>query len=94
MFEMANILEHRIENIQVCDQKEQKDCIHTIAAQFEAMVEFINKHKIIPVVDEVFKLNDINDAFLAMENAKQFGKIVLNSLCGKVRFPRDLARKI
>ena len=48
------------------------------AKEFEAMVEFINKHKIIPVVDEVFKLNDINDAFLAMENAKQFGKIVLS----------------
>jgi NADPH:quinone reductase-like Zn-dependent oxidoreductase len=48
------------------------------AQEFESMVEFINQRKIIPVVDQVFKLTDINEAFLAMQNAKQFGKIVLS----------------
>jgi NADPH:quinone reductase-like Zn-dependent oxidoreductase len=50
------------------------------AKEFEAMVSFITKHQIIPVVDQVFDLKDANQAFTAMENAKQFGKIILK--CG------------
>ena len=45
--------------------------------EFEAMVAFINKYQIIPVVDQVFDLTDGNLAFDAIENAKQFGKIIL-----------------
>jgi zinc-binding alcohol dehydrogenase/oxidoreductase len=44
---------------------------------FEAMVNFIDKHKIIPVVDSVFELRDGNAALKKMEDGKQFGKIVL-----------------
>lgn len=46
-------------------------------ADFEAMVNFIDKHKIIPVVDSVFELRDGNAALKKMDEGKQFGKIVL-----------------
>lgn len=47
------------------------------AADFTAMVNFIDKHKIIPVVDSVFELRDGNAALQRMDEGKQFGKIVL-----------------
>lgn len=47
------------------------------AADFRAMVNFIDKHKIIPVVDSVFELRDGNAALQRMDEGKQFGKIVL-----------------
>ncbi len=45
--------------------------------EFKAMVRFIKKHKIIPVVDTVYDLRDGNAALKKMEIGKQFGKIVL-----------------
>jgi len=44
---------------------------------FKAMLEFVNAHKIVPVVDEVFTLADAAKAIAKMENSSQFGKLVL-----------------
>lgn len=44
---------------------------------FKAMLAFVNRHKIIPVVDSVFDLQDGNAAFKRMDEGLQFGKIVL-----------------
>ncbi len=44
---------------------------------FRAMLDFLNEHKIEPVVDEVFPLTDAAKAIAKMENSTQFGKIVL-----------------
>jgi zinc-binding alcohol dehydrogenase/oxidoreductase len=44
---------------------------------FKAMLAFVNEHKIVPVVDEVFPLADAKKAFDKMGAAKQFGKIVI-----------------
>ena len=46
-------------------------------ADFEAMNEFIAKHKIKPVVDKVFELADARAAFDAMDKDAFFGKIVI-----------------
>jgi NADPH:quinone reductase-like Zn-dependent oxidoreductase len=45
---------------------------------FAAMLDFVNEHKIVPVVDSVFELADGANAFERMEKGLQFGKIVLN----------------
>jgi NADPH:quinone reductase-like Zn-dependent oxidoreductase len=44
---------------------------------FAAMLEMVNRHKIEPVVDEVFALSDGNTAFEKMNVSSQFGKLVL-----------------
>jgi len=44
---------------------------------FNEMVNFVNHHKIKPVVDSVYKLADGQAAFDKMAAGKQFGKIVL-----------------
>jgi NADPH:quinone reductase-like Zn-dependent oxidoreductase len=44
---------------------------------FKAMLDFVNKHKIVPVVDEVCPLAQAQKAVSKMENSSQFGKIVL-----------------
>jgi zinc-binding alcohol dehydrogenase/oxidoreductase len=44
---------------------------------FTAMLDMVNKHKIEPVVDEVFDLSDGNKAFEKMNVSSQFGKLVL-----------------
>ncbi|MFY8020566.1 MAG: zinc-binding dehydrogenase [Bacteroidia bacterium] len=46
--------------------------------EFKAMLEFVNKHKIVPVVDEVFPLVNAEAAMRKMDEGKQFGKIVLS----------------
>lgn len=46
-------------------------------ADFEAMNEFIAKHKIKPVVDKVFEFADAPAAFDAMDKGEFFGKIVI-----------------
>ncbi len=46
--------------------------------EFKAMLDFINKHQIIPVVDEILPLADAAKALSQMENSAQFGKIVLS----------------
>ncbi|MCF8429197.1 MAG: zinc-binding dehydrogenase [Bacteroidia bacterium] len=45
--------------------------------EFTEMIAFINEHKIVPVIDEVFELAQTQTAIEKMSNGKQFGKIVL-----------------
>jgi len=44
---------------------------------FAAMLDMVGRHKIRPVVDEVFALSDGNKAFEKMNVSSQFGKLVL-----------------
>lgn len=44
---------------------------------FANMLEFVNHHKIVPVVDSVFSLEEGAKAFERMGKGEQFGKIVL-----------------
>jgi zinc-binding alcohol dehydrogenase/oxidoreductase len=44
---------------------------------FTNLLSFVNEHKIIPVIDEVFPLADAEKAVKKMEDSSQFGKIVL-----------------
>ena len=46
-------------------------------AEFNAMVEFINRHRIEPVVDQVFKLEDAQAAYRRLAAGDQMGKLVL-----------------
>jgi zinc-binding alcohol dehydrogenase/oxidoreductase len=46
---------------------------------FKAMVDFVNKHQIVPVIDEVFPLGQADKAVHKMESHSQFGKIVLTT---------------
>jgi zinc-binding alcohol dehydrogenase/oxidoreductase len=46
--------------------------------EFDDMLHFVSKHKIKPVIDNVFSLTNINEAFKRMEEAGQFGKIILD----------------
>jgi NADPH:quinone reductase-like Zn-dependent oxidoreductase len=43
---------------------------------FAAMVEFVNKHRIEPIVDRVMPLAEVNAAYAALDRGEQFGKIV------------------
>jgi NADPH:quinone reductase-like Zn-dependent oxidoreductase len=44
---------------------------------FAEMLQFVENHRIIPVVDSVFAMQDAETAFKRMEEGKQFGKIVM-----------------
>ncbi|MDQ3020904.1 MAG: zinc-binding dehydrogenase [Bacteroidota bacterium] len=44
---------------------------------FADMLKFINENKITPVIDKIFSLNNICDAFKRMNDSEQFGKIVI-----------------
>ena len=44
---------------------------------FKGMLDLVNKHQIIPVVDEVFPLAKAQKAIDKMANSSQFGKLVL-----------------
>ncbi|MCC6816568.1 MAG: zinc-binding dehydrogenase [Saprospiraceae bacterium] len=44
---------------------------------FSNMLQFVEEKKIIPVVDQIFNLSQINQAFEYMSSGKQFGKIVI-----------------
>jgi zinc-binding alcohol dehydrogenase/oxidoreductase len=46
---------------------------------FKAMIDFVNKHKITPVIDEVFPLAQAQKAIDKMENSSHFGKLVLKA---------------
>lgn len=46
-------------------------------ADFEAMLNFVKKHKIHPVIDQVFNFNKASAAFDRMRAGEQMGKIVL-----------------
>ncbi len=45
--------------------------------EFAAMLQLMGQHKIIPIVDEVFALEEGNAALKKMDEGKQFGKLVL-----------------
>lgn len=45
---------------------------------FAAMLDFVNRHQVVPKVDEVFTLDETAQAFTRMERGQQTGKIVLN----------------
>ncbi|MCB0518244.1 MAG: zinc-binding dehydrogenase [Lewinellaceae bacterium] len=45
---------------------------------FAKMLDFVEQHKIVPVVDMVFKLENANNAFERMSEGQQFGKIVFD----------------
>ena len=45
--------------------------------QFKDMVAFVDKHQIVPVVDETYTLSNGNEAMKKMADGKQFGKLVL-----------------
>jgi NADPH:quinone reductase-like Zn-dependent oxidoreductase len=47
-------------------------------SEFEAMLAFVEKAEIFPVVDAVFPLTACDSAFEKMEKGEQFGKIVLD----------------
>lgn len=44
---------------------------------FKKMLHFVNEHKIKPVIDRVYELSEIRAAMNRMDDALQFGKIVL-----------------
>lgn len=45
--------------------------------EFLSMIDFVESRKLKPVIDKVFPLEAINDAFQHMEQGNQFGKIIL-----------------
>ncbi|MEM7315076.1 MAG: zinc-binding dehydrogenase, partial [Planctomycetota bacterium] len=45
---------------------------------FAKMVDFVKSNSIVPAIDEVFALQDGNDALARMRDSQQFGKLVLN----------------
>ncbi len=45
--------------------------------EFEAMVDFVARHRLVPVVDSVWPLEEAPRAFERMAKGEQFGKIVL-----------------
>jgi len=47
-------------------------------ADFKAMLDFLNKHQVVPVIDEVFPLADAAKAIAKMEHSSQFGKLALS----------------
>lgn len=47
------------------------------AQEFGEMVQFVEKHKIHPVLDETYELKDVVEAQNRMERGENFGKIVL-----------------
>jgi D-arabinose 1-dehydrogenase-like Zn-dependent alcohol dehydrogenase len=46
-------------------------------SDFAAMLDFVNAHKIRPVVDSVFALDEINAAIERIGSSEQFGKVVV-----------------
>lgn len=46
-------------------------------SDFESMLAFVTKHKIRPVVDQVYQANAITEAFDKLEKSTQLGKLVV-----------------
>jgi NADPH:quinone reductase-like Zn-dependent oxidoreductase len=46
---------------------------------FKGMIDLVNKHQIVPVIDEVFLLADAQKAVSKMANSPQFGKLILKT---------------
>ncbi|HRR27698.1 MAG TPA: zinc-binding dehydrogenase, partial [Acidobacteriota bacterium] len=47
--------------------------------EFAAMVEFVGRQALKPVVDQVLSLEEANRALAAMSQSGQFGKLVLRT---------------
>jgi len=47
------------------------------AEDFAAMLNLVNEHKIVPVIDEIFPLADTQKAIDKMGSSSQFGKLVI-----------------
>lgn len=45
---------------------------------FKDMLDFVSEHKIKPIVDRIYDLNDVNIALNSMKSGDNMGKIVLN----------------
>lgn len=45
--------------------------------EFEEMIRFVEERQIVPLIDEVFKLENTEQALRHMDSGEQFGKIVL-----------------
>ena len=45
---------------------------------FQNMLNFVTNHHIVPVIDSVYSLHEINAAFARMADGKQFGKIIVS----------------
>ncbi len=45
---------------------------------FVDMLAFVEKHQLRPVIDHVYQLNDINDAYAQQAHTDRMGKIVIN----------------
>jgi D-arabinose 1-dehydrogenase-like Zn-dependent alcohol dehydrogenase len=45
--------------------------------EFAAMLDFVGKHKIVPVIDTTLPLLETEQALRRMNDGKQFGKIIL-----------------
>lgn len=45
---------------------------------FEDMLSFVNRHRIVPVISATFKLENIAGAYAYMQQARQFGKIIID----------------
>ena len=48
--------------------------------EFGAMIALFEAHKISPVIDEVFEMPEAEKAIRKMDDARQFGKIVLRNV--------------
>jgi D-arabinose 1-dehydrogenase-like Zn-dependent alcohol dehydrogenase len=46
-------------------------------ADFQAMLDFVESHRIHPVLDRPFRLAEVNEALDRMKRFEQSGKIVL-----------------
>lgn len=46
---------------------------------FKGMIDLVNQHQIVPVIDEVFPLAQAQKAVDKMENSAQFGKLILTA---------------
>lgn len=46
-------------------------------AEFQAMMEFVTEHKIAPVIDRGFTLDQAKEALAYLENGHSFGKVVV-----------------
>ena len=46
--------------------------------EFEDMLNFVSKHKIVPIIDSVRPFSEIISAFDKMQNAEHFGKLVIS----------------
>ncbi|MDN5200302.1 zinc-binding dehydrogenase [Fulvivirgaceae bacterium BMA10] len=47
--------------------------------EFMAMLDFVNKYRIRPIIDFVFPMAGVQSAFDRMEENKHFGKIILSN---------------